>query len=50
MLPALSLPQPDTNKPAVKAATQSTVENNLRLLFITSLSYLHTSIELKALY
>ena len=29
MPPALSLPQPDTNKPAVKAATQSTVENIL---------------------
>ena len=37
MPPALSLPQPETNKPAVNAATQSKVENNLRLLFISSL-------------
>ena len=32
MPPALSLPEPETNKPAVNAATQSKVENNLAFI------------------
>ena len=41
---AFSLPQPETNKPAVKAPTHNKVEINLRLELIIILLYKHNSI------
>ena len=41
---ALSLPQPETNKPVVKAPTHNKVEINLRLELIIILLYKHNSI------